>query len=187
MKLIIAILMSIVLTSCMGTSEYYKSQTEFYKAQTEANKAYMMAMQKPIAEMVAPDGTTFRVNNVNIQQPQIQQMTNPVVDGLKTVINSTPVAILSGGWAVKEIVRSSTGTITNGAGTVTTNSNNQPQVVNADGNIDQSEHTATPTVVNQPAPTVVTQPAPLIVPQPSPVIVTPEIVKPEVIYHGEGL
>ena len=87
------------------------------------------------------------------------------------------------------MIKASTGNITNNGGTVTTNSNNQPQILNSDGNIDQSSHTATPTVVTQEKAVIVNQPEPIIVKpeivtQPEPIIVNPEIVKPEVIKTG---
>ena len=178
-----------LLYGCMGTENYYNSQAAYYEAQAQANIAYVQAVSKPLAEMTAPDGTKFVVNNTNIQAPVIHTTENPIVAGLKTVVNSTPLAIITGGWAAKEVIKASTGNITNNGGTVTTNSNNQPQILNSDGNIDQSSHTATPTVVEKDKAIIVNQPEPVIVKpeivtQPEPIIVNPEIVKPEVIETG---
>ena len=172
---------TILLSGCMGTENYYNAQTEYYKAQAEASKAYVQAVSRPVAEMTAPDGTKFVVNNTNIQAPVIHTIDNPIVAGIKTVVNSTPLAIITGGWAVKEIVKHSTN-ITNNGGTVTTNSNNQPQLAN-EGNIDNSvdnSATATPTVVNQEKAVIVEQPEPVIV-KPEIVETEPLIVRPEII------
>ena len=182
---ILLIISSFFLSSCMGTENYYNAQTEYYKAQAEANKAYVQAMSRPVAEMTAPDGTRFVVNNTNIQAPIIHTIDNPIVAGIKTVVNSTPIAILSGGWAVKEIVKHSTN-ITNNGGTVTTNSNNQPQLAN-EGNIDNSvdnSATATPTIVNQEKAVIVEQPEPIVV-RPEIVETEPLVVKPEIINNSK--
>lgn len=187
MKTYLSLTFIFILSGCMGTSEYYQSQTAYYQAQATANASYTAAMSRPLAEMTAPDGTKFIVNNPNVQRPAIQPATNPIVDGLKTIVNSTPVSIIAGGWAAKEVIRSATnGTINNsGDGSVTTNSNNQPQLISTDGNVDQSittidnSATATPTVVSQekavivehPEPVIITQPDPIIVTQPDPIII----------------
>lgn len=188
MKIISILILCLFINGCIGTENYYKAQTEYYKAQAEANKAYTLAISKPLAQMQSPDGTTFIVNNPNIQKPEIHQAVNPITDGIKTIVNSTPAAILSSGFAVKEIVKHSSN-IQNNGGTVTTNSNNQPQILNADGNIDQSSHTATPTVVEQDRAVIVNQPEPVIVKpeivtQPEPIIVKPEVIKSEAIETG---
>lgn len=176
---------TILLSGCMGTENYYNAQTEYYKAQAEASKAYIQAVSKPLAQMQTADGTVFVVNNTNVQAPVIHTIDNPIVAGIKTVVNSTPIAILSGGWAVKEIVKHSTN-ITNNGGTVTTNSNNQPQLAN-EGNIDNSvdnSATATPTVVNQDKAVIVEQPEPIVV-RPEIVETEPVVVRPEIINNKE--
>ena len=164
-------------SGCIGTADYYASKSAYYEAQARANIAYIQAVDKPLAEMTAPDGTRFVVNNTAIQAPRIEQANSPIVDGLKTILNSTPAAIMSGGWAGSEIIKHSTGQLTNtGNGTINTNSGNS--ALQSEAGIDQSvtdDHTnnaATPTIVNQPEPTIVTQPEPTIVTQPEPIVVT---------------
>lgn len=179
------VLSTLFLNGCMGTENYYNAQTEYYKAQAEASKAYIQAVSKPLAQMQTADGTVFVVNNTNVQAPVIHTIDNPIVAGIKTVVNSTPLAIVSGGWAVKEIVKHSTN-ITNNGGTVTTNSNNQPQLAN-EGNIDNSvdnSATATPTVVNQDKAVIVEQPEPIVV-RPEIVETEPLVVRPEIINNKE--
>lgn len=158
-------LIIIMFPAIIGCTGYYNAQIEFYKAQSNSNIAYLDVInnRKPIAEMVAPDGTVFRVNNSDaIAQPVIVQATNPFVDGVKSIVNSTPASILSSGWAIKEIVNQSVGNSS------TTNTGN----TSVNGNIDQSSTDSSATAT----PTVVTQPQPIIVTQPEPVIVKPEVV-----------
>lgn len=167
--LIIGFILSFNTIGCMGTESYYNAQTAFYNAQAEASKAYVIAVSKPIAEMTAPDGTKFVVNNTNISNPKIEQANNPIVDVVKSVVNSTPLTILSSGFAVKEIVKNSSN-ITNNGGSVTTNSNNSTKLSN--GNIEEIDNTATPTVVTTDKAVIV---------ESEPVIVRPEIVSPEIV------
>jgi len=175
----------IFLSGCIGTADYYQSKTEFYVAQATATQAYIQAVSKPIAEMTAPDGTRFVVNNHNIPAPRIEQANSPIVDGLKVILQSTPAAILSGGWAGSEIIKHSTGQLTNtGGGTINTNSGN-PQLQSEAG-IDQSEVITTEDNSATAPPLVVTQPAPTVV-NPLVVETKPEIVKPEVIRNEEAL
>jgi len=96
--------------------------------------------------MRAPDGTIFIVNNTNIQKPAIKEASNPVVDGLKVVLQSTPASVLSGGWAAKEVIGNVGGTIINNgdSGSISSNSNNPINI----GDTDNSG-TATPTIVNR--------------------------------------
>jgi len=111
---------SISLSGCAG---YYESQTAYYTAQTRSAEAYLRASQQPIAEMVAPDGTRFVVNQVAIQMPVIKESNNPMVEGIKTIVNSTPASILSGAVLAGEILKNSVGSTSNT--TNTDGSNNQ--------------------------------------------------------------
>lgn len=97
---------SISLSGCAG---YYQSQTAYYQAQSDAATAYLKASQRPIAEMVAPDGTRFVVNQTAIQMPIIKESNNPVVEGVKNVVNSTPAAILSGAVLAGQVLKNSIG------------------------------------------------------------------------------
>ena len=169
------------LSGCMGTENYYKAQTAYYQAQAQANSAYIAAVnnRQPLAEMTAPDGTKFVVNQTQmIPIPSIQTTKNPIVEGLRTVVNSTPFGIFAGGWSAKQIIKASSGDINNGAGTVTStsNSNNQTELNNAnegitrdesvtDDNsvIDSHDAVSEPTVITQPEPVIITQPEPIIV------------------------
>jgi len=122
-----------LLPGCVGTADYYASKTAYYNAQSAAQVAYIQAANRPIAEMTAPDGTRFVVNNTAIQAPRIHQANSPIVDGMKVVLNSTPVAILFGGWAAKEIIQHSAGTlINNGDGSISSNSGNTSTFTNGD-------------------------------------------------------
>ena len=169
------ILLCLLCSSCIGTENYYQAQTAYYQAQAEANRAYIQAVSKPLAQMTAPDGTIFLVNNPNIQRPEIHQAVNPISDTVKTIVNSTPAAILSSGFAVKEIVKHSSN-ITNNGGTVSTNSNNSLKAA-AEGNIDESiDNTHTPTIVSQDKAVIVNQDKAVIVNQPEPIIVKPEVI-----------
>jgi len=177
MKNIVLIFFSFIfLSGCIGTADYYASKTEYYIAQARAHEAYIHAVNKPLAEMTAPDGAKFIVNNHNIPTPRIEQANSPIVDGLKVILQSTPVAILSGGWAGKEIIRHSTGTLTTESGTINTNSGNESYQTDS-GLIDQHQETSSISNDNHSAtapPLVVTQPTPVIVNQPSPLVVTQE-------------
>lgn len=183
MRLFISLIACLLCSGCMGTENYYKAQTAYYQAQAEAQTAYIHAQnqRQPLAEMIAPDGTKFIVNQAGIiQSPVIQTTKNPIVDGLKTIVNSTPLSIVAGGWAAKEIIKHSTGDVSaSGESTVTTtaNSNNQTELNNAESDINNSvdssdnSQVADPLVVNQPEPIILTQPEPIIVNQPEPIIV----------------
>jgi len=175
------LLILIFSSGCIGTADYYQSKTEYYIAQATATQAYIQAVSKPLAEMTAPDGTRFVVNNTAITAPRIEQANSPIVDGLKAILQSTPAAMLAGGWAGSEIIKHSTGQLTNtGNGTINTNSGN-PQT-QSDAGIDQSvstdshEATAQPLVVTQPKPTIVN---PVVVTQPEPTIIRPEVISNE--------
>jgi hypothetical protein len=124
--------------------------------------------------MQAPDGTIFIVNNPNIQKPVIQDTVNPVVDTIKTIVNSTPAGIVAGGFAIKEIMKVNQGVINNNGGTVNSNSGNTPDYA-IGGTI--TNNTATPTVVNQEKAVIVNQPEPVIVNQKEPIIVKPEVIQ----------
>jgi len=155
-------------SGCIGTADYYQSKTEYYFAQARANEAYISAVSKPIAEMTAPDGTVFIVNNHNIPAPKIEQANSPIVDGLKVILQSTPAAILSGGWAGREIIKHSTGTLTTDSGTINAHSDNglidQRQSSTDTSTItENNSSTAPPVVVEQPTPVIVNQPEPIIV------------------------
>jgi len=178
-KLLMLLTLLIFSSGCIGTADYYASKTEYYIAQARASEAYIKAVSKPVAEMTAPDGTRFVVNNTEIPAPRIEQANSPIVDGIKVILNSTPAAILSGGWAGSEIIKHSTGQLTNtGGGTINTNSGNS--VLQSEGTIDQSEVITTEDNSETAPPLVVTQPNPTIV---NPVVVEtePQIVRPEVI------
>jgi len=169
------LLLILLLPGCLGSADYYASKTSYYEAQARANEAYIEASSKPLAEMRAPDGTVFIVNNTAIQAPVIQQAGSPIVDGLKVILNSTPVAVLSGGWAAKEIIKNSAGTLINsGDGAINSNSGNTSTFTNGDTNnsiTDDHTATATPTIVTQPEPVIVSPVDPVIITQPEPVIV----------------
>lgn len=184
----IALVSCFIASGCIGSADYYASKTAYYQAQASASQAYIQAASKPLAEMKAPDGTVFVVNNTAIQAPVIQQAGSPIVDGLKVILNSTPAAVLSGGWAAKEIIKNSAGTFTNNGdgGTISNNSGNTPSYINGDTDNSTStvdDHTATapplvvtqpdPVIVNQPEPIVIEQPEPIVIEQPEPIIIQP--------------
>lgn len=183
-KLILCLVFfGLISSGCIGTKDYYNAQTAYYNAQAEAQIAHIEAQKtrQPLAEMVAPDGTRFVVNQTASDAPPvISTVENPIVAGLKTIVNSTPVSIIAGGWSATRLIKASTGDINANDGstvTSTANSNNETEVNNADEGIaretdsstdSRSEYdnsTADPTVVNQPEPIVVEQPEPVIVEQ----------------------
>jgi hypothetical protein len=188
-RLIVLAAMAMLLTGCMGTENYYKAQMSYYEAQAMAYQAQAEAQanRPPLAEMVAPDGTRFVVNQTgDMPVPVIRTTQNPIVEGLKTVVNSTPLAIVAGGWTAGEVLKHATGDINASGGstvTSTSNSHNSTDLRNADGNVsednsnnstnDSYNQTADPTVVNAPDPTIVTQPDPVIVQPADPIIVPP--------------
>jgi outer membrane lipoprotein SlyB len=191
-------LIGLSLSGCMGTKNYYDAQTAYYNAQKDASIAYTKAMnaRPPIAQMVAPDGTVFTVNQTGaITSPVIRITENPIVAGLKTVVNSTPLAIVAGGWSAKELLKSSSGDVyasDNAHVTTTSNSNNATDLRNADGDISEDNSNNSTNDSNNAVadPTIVEQPAyndPIVIEQPDyndPIIVDPVIVKPEVIQPG---
>ena len=215
MKPLLLFLSLLTLTSCMGTQAYYDSQTAYYQAQTQAATAYMQAMNSrpPLAEMTAPDGTKFIVNQTGaISTPAIRQAENPIVKGIKTGERILMSGII--GASAVELMKAGNGEIHNsGSGTVTTNSYNPVDVTTRhtdDGDVVETNHdnsdwtdrhdladdhsqTADPTIVEQPAPVIVDpviveQPPynePVIVEQPEPVIVEPVIVDPVVVQTSE--
>lgn len=198
--ILVCIALALYLTGCMGTENYYQSQIAYYNAQAEASRAYIEAMnnRQPLAEMVAPDGTRFVVNQTGtVTTPVIRTTQNPIVEGLKTVVNSTPLAIVAGGWTAKQILKNATGDINASGGstvTSTSNSHNATDLRNADGNIsdvsDSYNQTAPPTVVTQPDPTIVPAPDPVIVPAPAPVIIPapdPVIVDKDVVIVDQSI
>lgn len=183
-NLFLIVITGLICASCMGTKEYYRAQTAYYNAQAQAQTAYIQVQnqRQPLAEMTAPDGTRFVVNQSGIiQMPVIQTTKNPIVEGLRTIATSTPVSILAGGWAAKEIIKHSTGDVSaSGQSSVTTtaNSNNMTELNNAESDIihdsstsdsrsNYDNATADPVVVNQPEPVVVD---PVIVEQPEPIM-----------------
>lgn len=184
MKYLLAILAVLFLTGCMGTENYYKSQIAYYNAQAEANRAYIEAMNKrqPLAEMVAPDGTRFVVNQTgSMTVPMIRATQNPIVEGLKTVMNSTPLAIVAGGWTAGEVLKHATGDINASGGsnvTSTSNSHNSTDLRNADGNVSEdNSNNSTNDSYNQTAdPTIVEQPE-----YNDPIVLKPEVVEKDVV------
>jgi PBP1b-binding outer membrane lipoprotein LpoB len=175
MKYIIAALaLAIMLTGCMGTENYYQSQIAYYNAQAQAYQAQAEAQanRPPLAEMVAPDGTRFVVNQTgDMPAPVIRTTQNPIVEGVKTIVNSTPLAIVAGGWTAKEILKNATGDINASGGssvTSTSNSHNASEIRNAD-TMDNSDNSLTDSQNQTADPTIVEQPPyndPIIVEQP---------------------
>lgn len=185
--IIIALIASLSLYGCMGTENYYKAQTAYYTAQTQAQIAYIEAQKdkQPLAQMVAPDGTCFTVNQVsNLPAPVINVPQNPVIAGLKTVITSTPMSILAGSWGARELIKAATGdmSVDNGSSLTTTrDSNNQTELNNADEGIDRKINNSVNDTDNRSNyensvsdPTIVEQPPAVIVEQPEPVIINRE-------------
>jgi len=177
MKYILPIILLITLNGCMGTKEYYQAQTAYYDAQARANIAHVEAVnnRQPMAKMVAPDGTVFVVNQTGpLPAPIILRAKNPIVDGLKAVVTSTPLSILAGGWTAREIIKNSKGDIRASDGstvTSTSNSNNQTDFRHADENITE-DHSSTDSNDSVADPVIV---------ETDPVIVQPEIIRPDVI------
>jgi len=175
MKYIIAALaLAIMLTGCMGTENYYQSQIAYYNAHAQAYQAQAEAQanRPPLAEMVAPDGTRFVVNQTgDMPAPVIRTTENPIVAGIKTVVNSTPLSIVAGGWTAKEILKNATGDINASGGssvTSTSNSHNASEIRNAD-TMDNSDNSLTDSQNQTADPTIVEQPPyndPIIVEQP---------------------
>lgn len=177
-------ILCLLLTGCMGTQEYYQTQSKYYKEQTAMTKAYLeyLNKQQPLVSVTAPDGTVMTVNQTQaLKMPQIQAVENPIVKGIKTIVMSTPASLLAGGWAAKEIIKHSTGDIkANGESSVTTtsNSNNSAEFNSADEDIindspttdsrsNYDNATSDPVVAEQPDPIVVD---PVVVNQPDPII-----------------
>ena len=177
MKYILPVMLLITLTGCMGTKEYYQAQTAYYDAQARANIAHIEAVnnRQPLAKMVAPDGTIFVVNQTGpLPAPIILRAKNPIVDSLKSIVTSTPLSILAGGWTAREIIKNSKGDIRASDGstvTSTSNSNNQTDFRHADENITE-DHSSTDSHDSVADPVIV---------ETEPVIVQPEVVRPDVI------
>jgi len=177
MKYILPTILLISLTGCMGTKEYYRAQTAYYDAQARANIAPVQAVnnRQPLARMVARDGTICVVNQTGpLPAPIILRAKNPIVDGLKAVVTSTPLSILAGGWTAREIIKNSKGDIRASDGstvTSTSNSNNQTDFRHADENITE-DHSSTDSHDSVADPVIV---------ETEPVIVQPEVVRPDVI------
>jgi len=177
MKYILPVILLITLTGCMGTKEYYQAQTAYYDAQARANIAHVQAVnnRQPLAKMVAPDGTIFVVNQTGpLPAPIILRAKNPIVDSLKSIVTSTPLSILAGGWTAREIIKNSKGDIRASDGstvTSTSNSNNQTDFRHADENITE-DHSSTDSNDSVADPVIV---------ETEPVIVQPEVVRPDVI------
>lgn len=194
MKSIIAIMAALMLTGCMGTDKYYEAQINYYKAQTAALAAYNFAQnnRQPLAEMTTPDGSAkFTVyQSQPLPPPVVKTTRNPIVESLKTVVNSTPLAIVAGGWTAKELIKNATGDITasdNASVSTTSNSHNPATIRNADGDItedlsDNSNHSdnsnnSDNSVIDShdqtAEPTIVTQPE-----YNDPVVLRPEVIMP---------
>jgi hypothetical protein len=177
MKYVLPFVLLFMLTGCMGTKEYYNAQTAYYEAQARANIAHVEATnnRQPLAKMIAPDGTVFVVNQTGaLPAPIILRAKNPIVDGLKAIVTSTPLSILAGGWTAKEILKHSQGDIRASDGstvTSTANSNNQTDFRNADGNISE-DHSSADSHDSVADPVIVEK---------EPVVVRPEVVRPDVI------
>ena len=152
--LIVGVLCS-MLCSCIGTDAYYESQSAYYNAQASA-----ITSQRPLARMTAPDGTVFEVANPN-QIQGISQAKNPIVETFRTILTSTPISIIAGGWSAREMIQASTGSVS--------------QIDNSSSSVDNSA-VAEPVIVTQPLPTVIEQPPPVIVPPSETIIVKPEII-----------
>jgi len=120
----------------------YQRDIEFYKAQSDIAKAQIKAQERPLATFKAQSGEVFTVNYPGkVTAPAMQQHENRAWRFGETLVNSTPLQILAGGWAVKEIVNTATGDIvSSGSGdiTSTSNSNNTTDIANADNDLTQN-------------------------------------------------
>jgi len=176
-KTVTRILCVITCLQAIGcTPSYYEAQRAYYEAQKTSYEAYIKTASKPIAEMIAPDGTRFAVNNAEVKIPMIRQSENPIVNVIDTVVNSSPAAIIAGGWSVSEIMKRAIGDTT--TTTTTVNDSTAPPVVVQQPEpvvVQQPEPVVVqqPPPVEQPDPVIVQQPEPVIVQQPEPVIVQP--------------
>jgi hypothetical protein len=173
---LIVFIFSITLFYGCADKEYYTAQENAYKAQI----TYLQVMQnKPMVSFTTRENETFVVNNPNIPMPQpnIRPLQNPVVELIKSVVGSPVASILAGGWATKEIVKNSVGSINVSDGsTYSSNSNNRTAsgsgYVSEDHSVDNTDNTnnsindsynetAEPYIVEQPPyndPIIVTQP-----------------------------
>jgi hypothetical protein len=142
---------------------YYEAKNGYYEAQKEAYKAYTEAAKQPIASFTTKEGVTVTVNNTNILTPSIIQERNAFVEGLKVVVDSTPAALLSGGWAGREILKQTTGDSSTTTTTNTTEDNSSVDKSSTNTTEDNSSKTSTEDNSSTATPTIVTQPEPKII------------------------
>lgn len=207
LMILFVILTMVTMSGCyFMRPESYQMRTAYYQAQAEVAKAYAARANAPLVTLTTTDGQTLSVANPTPVVPmRVVESSNEWADVTKAFFSSTPLSLLAGGWAVREIVKRSTGDIdVNGDGNDLTTNNNSfntneltsttvddgatqdNHVDNSDSRQNYDNATAPPTVVNQPAPTIVTQPAPIIVKPEvvNPVVVNPEVVNPVVVQPG---
>ena len=188
--LIMVLFLMVGLFSCAGKQD--ASLSAAINAQSANYAAYLEALnaRPPVAMVTDSNGTQFVINQPPVlpPPPTIVVPDNPFVAGIKAVVNSTPAAILSGGWSASRLIRSATGDITaSGQASVTSinNSHNPSTIRNADGNIseDNSDQSSTDSHNATADPTIIQAPDPVIV---DPVVVDPVVVRPEVVVPGEN-
>jgi len=178
--------------------EELTDDASFNKLQTDVIASHSALIKEPpvIASFTVPGGTTVNIHSQNTPAyPIIKQRSNAYVESLKTIVNSTPLAIVAGGWTAKQVLQNSQGDVyasDNAQVTTTSNSNNPTDIRKADGDIseDHSDNSMndsnnTPDYSDNSIKDSYNQTAdPTIVEQPEyndPVIVRPEIVDPVVI------
>ncbi len=113
-KLSLALLiLTTLLTGCYGMRpEMYQARTAYYNAQVAAYQAQSAQAQQPLLSMTTTDGSKVSVANpIPVALPVVQQERNGWVDFGKTIINSTPLSILAGGWSASKLLKYSTGDV----------------------------------------------------------------------------
>ena len=124
--------------------EKLTDEASFNKAQQAAIASHAELIKAPpvVATFQTTNGEVIKIHSQLIPEyPVVRQRKNQVVEGLKAVVTSTPLAIIAGGWSASEIIKRSTGDVTaSGMSSVTTtaNSHNATDISNADGSIDRS-------------------------------------------------
>jgi len=204
-KNVLVIGLAVLLTGCVLTSNAkYAADTAFYNAQKAAADLAIAQGNRPLVKVQLNSGEILTVNNqIPVAIPPIRQLKNGWVESFKAVINSTPLSIVSGGWAAREMLKHSGGgveiqgdgntasPVSNSYNTETTDVSTATDGSNLDQHSDSSDQSRIDSSDNSnhsdnsdnrtdynnqtATPTIVDQPVPIIV---DPVIVDPVVVNP---------
>ena len=132
MKIVILVSLCLFLTSCASTRNM---QSSSMKSQAAAHTSYYENYaNQPLSKITLPDGTVIETAHpVRPAPPIITMPRNEWADTAISILNSTPLSIVAGGWAGKQLLKYSNGPVNNnGDGTVNLNSGNATRLENND-------------------------------------------------------